>query len=167
MKKEIKLTFCFCVTILTYATDAKSVLDFFEDRDRILELENGSYLGSDLELSTDEILANDHLMDHKVILFSIFFFNFSIFLFLFALFFFSFEFLSICLSVCLSFCLSVLLPICLSVCLSICLSVYLYICISVLLYICPSVYLSFCLSVLPSICVSVFLFFCILFITKC
>ena len=66
MKKEIKLTFCFCVTILTYATDAKSVLDFFEDRDRILELENGSYLGSDLELSTDEILANDHLMDHKV-----------------------------------------------------------------------------------------------------
>jgi hypothetical protein len=55
-----------CVIVLTCVTDAKSVLDYFEDRDRILELEDATYLGSDLTLTSDEVVANEHLMDYKV-----------------------------------------------------------------------------------------------------
>jgi hypothetical protein len=60
-----------CVAIVTVAglsrsAEAKSVADFFEERDRILGLEDASYLGSDLILDADEVMANEYLMTHKV-----------------------------------------------------------------------------------------------------
>ncbi len=59
-----------CVTVLTCVTDAKSVLDYFEDRDRILELEDATYLGSDLTLTSDEVVPHQHLFYKHLILLS-------------------------------------------------------------------------------------------------
>ena len=58
--------FVFCVLLLGHRVEARSVAEYLADRDRVLELEDSGYLGSDLVLTPDEIFANDYLMTHKV-----------------------------------------------------------------------------------------------------
>ena len=57
----------FAIFIFCAKSDAKSVRDFFGERDLILGMEEASYLGSDLILTPDETMANEYLMTHKVL----------------------------------------------------------------------------------------------------
>ena len=54
------------VIVFSLNAEAISVSKYTEERNKIMELEDTSYLGSDLPLTTQETFANDFLMKHKV-----------------------------------------------------------------------------------------------------
>ena len=56
----------FFISLLSLQARARSVSEYMEHRNRILELEDASYLGSDLTLTPEEIFANNFLMTYKV-----------------------------------------------------------------------------------------------------
>ena len=58
--------FCALLVLVGLRVEAWSVAEYLEDRAQILKLEDASYLGSDLVLTTEETFANDYLMAHKV-----------------------------------------------------------------------------------------------------
>ena len=58
--------FCALLVLVGLQVEARSVAEYLEDRDRILELEDAGYLGSDLVLTAEETFANDYLTTHKV-----------------------------------------------------------------------------------------------------
>ena len=56
----------FFISLLSLQARARSVSEYMEHRNRILELEDAIYLGSDLTLTPEEIFANNFLMTYKV-----------------------------------------------------------------------------------------------------
>ena len=66
MQSFVGFLFCALLALDGLRVEARSVAEYLEDRDRILELEDAGYLGSDLVLTAEETFANDYLMTHKV-----------------------------------------------------------------------------------------------------
>ena len=66
MQHFVGVLFCALLVLVGLRVEARSVAEYLEDRDRILELEDAGYLGSDLVLTAEETFANDYLMTHKV-----------------------------------------------------------------------------------------------------
>ena len=66
MQHFVGVLFCALLVLVGLQVEARSVAEYLEDRDRILELEDAGYLGSDLVLTAEETFANDYLMTHKV-----------------------------------------------------------------------------------------------------
>ena len=58
--------FCALLVLVGLRVEARSVAEYLEDRAQIMKLEDASYLGSDLVLTTEETFANDYLMAQKV-----------------------------------------------------------------------------------------------------